>query len=64
MSKLFTKTFFRLSAYDQWAVVDSQIRDLENARGRCPDPWVRKRIDKAIKYREKKAVEYGIYEER
>ena len=58
---IFTKRFFALSAWDQAAVVDAALHDLESATGVSPAD--RQTIRRAITRIEKKAIEFGIYEE-
>jgi len=57
---IFTKRFSALSSNDQAAAVDAAIRDLEAAIGKG-HPEDERRIRRAIKRIEKKAVEYGVY---
>ena len=63
MTRIFTKTFFRLTHSDQAAVVDSVIRDLKGAIGRHLDPADDRKAERMIRRIEKKAVEHGVYAE-
>lgn len=60
---IFTKRFFSLSPSDQTAVVDAAIRDLETALVQLIDPMDGPAIRRAIRRIERKAIEYGVYEE-
>jgi hypothetical protein len=57
--KIFTKTFFELSPYDQAAIVDSVIHDLESAH--FVDKEGRRKAARMIRRITKKAIEFGIY---
>jgi tRNA splicing endonuclease len=63
MSKIFTKKFFRLTAHDQAALVDAVIRDLESCIGRNLNPEDDRKVRQHIRRIERKAVEYGVYED-
>lgn len=45
MPRIFTKNFFRLTPWDQAAVVDSVIRDLEGCIGRHLNPDDDRRVE-------------------
>jgi hypothetical protein len=57
MTRIFTKSFFRLSPSDQAAVVDAEIRDLESCLNSDDDPKVRKQISRI----QRRAVQLGIW---
>jgi len=56
--KIFTKSFFRLSPIDQAAVVDAEIRDLENQNYLTPAD--QQRAEQQIKRIKEKGQQYGI----
>jgi hypothetical protein len=60
MKKIFTKRFFDLSALDKAKIVDAALQDLDQN-------WVseedRKRAERRRQRIEKKAIEYGVWEE-
>jgi len=57
--KIFTKSFFQLSAIDQAAVVNAEIRDLECQD--CLTPEGEKNAKRRIRCITKKAEQYGVY---
>jgi hypothetical protein len=59
MRKLFTKRFFEASSIDQQMIVDSVLRDLEQATPYDDTGRAKRMIRRVLK----KAVEYGIYTE-
>jgi hypothetical protein len=60
MKKLFSKTFFGLSAIDQALVVDAAVQELDQCWLSQEDEDRAKRKRQQI---EKKAIEYGVWEE-
>jgi hypothetical protein len=63
MIRIFTQAFFRLTRSDQAAVVQSVVRDLQNAIGRHLDPRDDAKAERTIRRIEKKALEYGVHVE-
>lgn len=58
---VFTKRFFNLSPSDQVAVVDAALHDLASAVGVSVAD--RRAIRRTINRIERKAIEYGVYQE-
>ena len=61
MKKIFTKNFFRLSHWDQSAIVDAAIRDIKSSIGRHCNTEDDRKAEKQIESIRKKAVAYGVY---
>jgi len=61
MSRIFTKSFFRLSPNDQAAVVDAEIRDLESCLGRHLNPDDDRKVENQIERVRQRAVEHGVW---
>lgn len=57
--KIFTRAFFRLSPWDQAAIVDSVNHDLESAH--FVDRQGRQKAARKVRRITKKAIEYGVY---
>lgn len=62
MKRIFTARFFRMSPRDQAAVVEAELRDIENNYGRYVNPEDEKRARRQAARIRKKAVAYGIRE--
>ena len=60
MRRIFTKTFFRLTAHDQAAVIGAVLGDIERNYGRYVSPEDEMRAQRQAARIRKKAVEYGI----
>ena len=63
MKRIFTKNFFRLSRWDQSAVVESVIRDIKGCIGRHINPEDDRKAEQQIERIRKKAVAFGVLSE-
>ena len=63
MRRIFTKRFFDLSVRDKAAIVDSEIRDLENTVGfyDARDPR-RACVRRQLATLRRKAIKFGVYQ--
>jgi hypothetical protein len=60
MKRIFTARFFRLSAHDQAAAEEAELRGIEENYGRYVNPEDEKRARQQAARIQKKAVGYGI----
>ncbi len=58
--KLFTKRFFQLDSYDQSAVLQSVIHDLESCMGRHRDSKDDRKAERKIALLRRRANDYGL----
>ena len=63
MTRIFTAKFFRLSSHDQAAVIEAELRDIEQNYGRYVNAKDEKRAWRQVARIRKKAVKYGILRE-